>query len=299
LNRIDLGFRSFNPTTGIFDRADPMAEMTPDFSPFSYVFNNPVNFIDEFGLMGSGWNTRGREETDAEKANKVQMDKSDNKEFIQGGYRDVMTQTGTGVVPAANTGNENESWYQKAWNSVSNFWNSEFDSPGTRGVTSAALGTDFETYKPTFGDVVVSSFVQMGKGYTMTADLYSRAGGYTTTPKLPLIKRTYTSPTLTKLNVGTFSINNFIGYPTGIAKPKGPFRIISGQEYTTARNSANKANAAIHKTDPNAKGKQIHEIHPVKFGGSLTLMNNKVYLFRTDHIMYTNFWNKLLKDLTK
>jgi hypothetical protein len=48
--------------------------MTPDFSPFSYVFNNPVNFIDEFGLMGSGWNTRGREETDAEKANKEQMD---------------------------------------------------------------------------------------------------------------------------------------------------------------------------------------------------------------------------------
>jgi RHS repeat-associated protein len=98
LNRIDLGFRSFNPTTGIFDRSDPLAEMTPDFSPFSYVFNNPVNFIDEFGLMGSGWNTRGREETEAETANKEQMDKADNKAYIQTEVQKLIGE-GSGKVP--------------------------------------------------------------------------------------------------------------------------------------------------------------------------------------------------------
>jgi hypothetical protein len=77
-----------------------MAEMTPDFSPFSYVFNNPVNFIDEFGLMCSGWNTRGREETDAEKANKEQMQKSDNKAYIQTEVQKLMGE-GSGKVPGA------------------------------------------------------------------------------------------------------------------------------------------------------------------------------------------------------
>jgi hypothetical protein len=31
---------------------------------------------------------------------------------------------------------------------------------------------------------------------------------------------------------------------------------------------ANKTNRAIHVTDPSLKGKQIHEIHPVKLGGN-------------------------------
>jgi RHS repeat-associated protein len=113
LNRIDLGFRTINPTTGIFDRSDPLAEMTPDFSPFSYGLNNTVNIIDEWGLTGSGWNTRGRQETEAETANKEAMGQADNRSFIEGGYRDVMTQSGSGKVSGANTGNENEHWSNK------------------------------------------------------------------------------------------------------------------------------------------------------------------------------------------
>ena len=40
LNRINLGARTVNPTTGVFDRADPLAQIAMNFSPFAYV-NNP------------------------------------------------------------------------------------------------------------------------------------------------------------------------------------------------------------------------------------------------------------------
>ena len=106
LNRIDLGFRTINPTTGIFDRSDPLAEMTPDFSPFSYVLNNPVNVIDEFGLEGSGWNTRGRQETEAETANKEQMDN------MPGVKQVVITQNPGSMANIPDFGSKG--WYQKA-----------------------------------------------------------------------------------------------------------------------------------------------------------------------------------------
>ncbi|UBM59227.1 DUF6443 domain-containing protein [Marinilongibacter aquaticus] len=52
LNRINLGVRSVNPTTGIFDRIDPLAHKYFASSPYSYTFNNPVNVIDLIGLEG-------------------------------------------------------------------------------------------------------------------------------------------------------------------------------------------------------------------------------------------------------
>jgi len=44
-------------------------------------------------------------------------------------------------------------------------------------------------------------------------------------------------------------------------------------------------------------GKQIHEIHPVKFGGSPTDPANKIALTPAEHAKYTTFWNRLMKDL--
>ena len=55
LNRINFGARTVNPTTGIFDRADPLADIAPSFSPFAYVNNNPVLMIDPDG-MKTVWN---------------------------------------------------------------------------------------------------------------------------------------------------------------------------------------------------------------------------------------------------
>src|SRR5690606_37016888 len=79
--------------------------------------------------------------------------------------------------------------------------------------------------------------------------------------------------------------------------PGAKFRL-RGAEYDAARNAANKANAALRRSDP-AKyaGKQIHEIHPVKFGGSPTDPANKVALPPQEHARYTAFWNRLMRDL--
>lgn len=83
-------------------------------------------------------------------------------------------------------------------------------------------------------------------------------------------------------------------------KPGGPFRLLEGEEYAAARRAANSANARIRAADP-AKyaGKQIHEVHPVKFGGSPTDLANKVALTPAEHARYTTFWNRLMRELNK
>ena len=69
------------------------------------------------------------------------------------------------------------------------------------------------------------------------------------------------------------------GYPEGITRPQGPSRVFGGAEYDAARKAANQANQAIRKADPGSLvGKEIHEIQPVKFGGSPTDLANKIQL---------------------
>ena len=65
--------------------------------------------------------------------------------------------------------------------------------------------------------------------------------------------------------------------------PEGPFRLIQGEEYQAARNAANQANRKMHSGDPSLVGKQIHEIHPVKFGGDPVVTENKLPLDQTEH----------------
>lgn len=96
---------------------------------------------------------------------------------------------------------------------------------------------------------------------------------------------------------GSFSVFNWKGYPEGGIKPTGPFRLLEGAEYTSARNLANSTNAAIRRANPEMfKGLQIHEIHPVKFGGSPTDLSNKIFLTPSQHAQYTNFWNALMRS---
>jgi len=74
--------------------------------------------------------------------------------------------------------------------------------------------------------------------------------------------------------------------------------VLSGAEYDAARKAANAANAALRRADPAAyAGKQIHEIIPVKFGGSPTDIANKMAVTPGQHAELTNFWNQLMRDL--
>jgi hypothetical protein len=89
-----------------------------------------------------------------------------------------------------------------------------------------------------------------------------------------------------------FKVTDWSGYPKGGPRPTGTLRLREGPEYDDARLAANKANRKLHRQDPSLKGKQIHEIQTVKFGGSPTDPANKIPLTPEDHMKYTKFWYK-------
>jgi len=98
---------------------------------------------------------------------------------------------------------------------------------------------------------------------------------------------------------GEFSIVNFKGYPAGVPKPSGTVRLIEGAEYNAARKAANGANRIIRQQN-NLKGQpvEVHEVKPIKFGGSATNPANKVIIDRSLHRQQiTPWWNQLQKDV--
>jgi hypothetical protein len=99
---------------------------------------------------------------------------------------------------------------------------------------------------------------------------------------------------------GSFSVSDWSGYPSGLSRPTGPFRLLNGDEYDAARAAANSANRALREADPVAyAGKEIHEIHPVKFGGSPTDPANKIALTPGEHTSATTWWARLKRDIPK
>jgi RHS repeat-associated protein len=99
--------------------------------------------------------------------------------------------------------------------------------------------------------------------------------------------------------VGPFSIVNWRGYPVNLGRPNGPFQVLEGEQYAAARTAANNANRALHRADPSLAGKQIHEIQPVKFGGSPTDAANKVPLTPTQHTTVSTWWSNFLRNLLR
>jgi len=97
---------------------------------------------------------------------------------------------------------------------------------------------------------------------------------------------------------GSFSIVDWFGYPAYAARPKGPFRLIEGQEYRDSRDAADRINEYLHKTDPGTyAGKHIHEIHPIKFGGSPTELANKIALSPEDHYALNAWWMRVQRNV--
>ncbi len=100
---------------------------------------------------------------------------------------------------------------------------------------------------------------------------------------------------------GSFSIFDWSNYPSEISKPTGPFRLLEGAEYETARKAASQANQIMRKANPELyNGLEIHEIHPVKFGGSPTDPLNKIAIPRDYHRqVVTPWWNSNMRSVYK
>jgi hypothetical protein len=99
---------------------------------------------------------------------------------------------------------------------------------------------------------------------------------------------------------GEFSIRDWSGYPSNpnVPQPQGPFRILGGEEYAQALDAKRVANAALHDADPSLTGLHIHEIQPVKWGGSPTDLANKVTLPQSVHSEFTGWWASMLARIT-
>jgi RHS repeat-associated protein len=102
---------------------------------------------------------------------------------------------------------------------------------------------------------------------------------------------------------GAFSVWDWSGYPHGVPKPNGPFVLIEGAAYESARAAANNANKALRRKLSRdgvpVKGKEIHELHPVVFGGDPTNPGNKVILSKSDHVEFTSWWKSIQRRLTE
>jgi hypothetical protein len=87
--------------------------------------------------------------------------------------------------------------------------------------------------------------------------------------------------------------------PTG-AGELGKFKLLAKDAYPKARDAADAANKALHRTvGEAAKGKHFHENVPVKFNGNPTAIENKTLLSPTEHSPYTSWWAKLQNNIER
>ncbi len=153
-------------------------------------------------------------------------------------------------------------------------------------------GLDVLGMIPAFGEISdgINALIYLARGDYLNAGLSAGAmipfAGWFALAAAPLVKAGKKVPD------GSFSVWDWTGYPAGFPKPEGPFRLITGGEYNDARRAADNANRRIHRQNPALSLKQIHEIHPVKFGGHPTDISNKIPLEPETHRGFNRFWRK-------
>jgi hypothetical protein len=98
---------------------------------------------------------------------------------------------------------------------------------------------------------------------------------------------------------GTFGWRELPGYPEFLPRPSPLLRLIEGEEYDIALAAKKAANDAIRRADPAFyDGMEIHEITPVKFGGSPTDPLNKIAVPATLHRqVVTPWWNAYQRSI--
>ena len=104
---------------------------------------------------------------------------------------------------------------------------------------------------------------------------------------------------------GTFIIKDWSKYPDDyvpLPNKNKEWRLLEGDEYELARRQANEANKNIRNGDNYYSDNrlEIHEIEPVKFGGSPIDLDNKTAIQGRVHRKYvTPWWNKIRNEVKK
>ncbi len=106
-----------------------------------------------------------------------------------------------------------------------------------------------------------------------------------------------------RLPTGSFSVVDMSTFPVPGLAPTGPLRMVDGAEYASARSAANAANRAIRRDAEAAgvsiKSMHVHEVQPVKFGGSPTDLGNKVLLPDQVHYQISGWWLHLQRNIER
>ena len=88
----------------------------------------------------------------------------------------------------------------------------------------------------------------------------------------------------------------YLAYPAGRTRPVGPVELIPEAEYEAAKWQKVAANQQLREQHANffdTTWADIHEPHPIRFGGHPTDMANKEILHPPDHWEVTAWWNAL------
>jgi RHS repeat-associated protein len=254
--------RQFQSRTARFTAVDPVFDGLTEpqrWNRYAYALNNPVRFTDASGLEAAG----GCPDEHLPDGTIVHIDECDSS--VAGG-----DSGGTGIWDAAE-------WL---------FLHTIDTFAGTEPLDSAEIAPTSPVYTPSHTLQTIATVIEL-------AAVVAPLGKAASAEKAGSVA----SKAVTKVGktvAGEFSVWNWKGYPEGVPRPDGPFRVLTGQEYSSARSAANRANRMIRQADPAAYvGMEIHEVQPVKFGGSPTDVTNKMSLTEEIHDTVSGWWFSL------